>query len=450
MPVMRLLRRIIFFFIVYVSSSCSKSPVELLIGTYTEGSSEGIYLCYFDQSRGSILSGPVCVAALPDPSYLAVNRDGSRVYAVSERPDSTAALVAYAFSKAQGAPAPSEAPLAASSGSAGASSASSCSEASVALPCQEASVAGSCSAPCGNHAASSGSEGDSSVVASMASEPASQVSAASYGSRLGNLRLLSYVPTIGASPCYVDIYGRLAVTANYSGGSISVFRLGEDGSIKDPLPHQLIKGGVGGPDSLRQARPHVHCTVFSPDGRFLLASDFSSDKLLCFSVSDSGLVFTSSVRLERDTGPRHIVFHNDPSIVYVIGELSGKVTSLHFSEGSLKTLRTFVCDDLSARGSADIRISPDGRFLYASNRLKNDGIAVFRIEENGFLSKVDYINTGIHPRNIVISPNGKYLLASCRDSGAVQIFRRSKRTGRLFYTGKSIGIDRPVCAVFVE
>lgn len=401
MPVMRLLRRIIFFFIVYVSSSCSKSPVELLIGTYTGGSSEGIYLCYFDQSRGSILSGPVCVAALPDPSYLAVNRDGSRVYAVSESPDSTAALAAYAFSKAQGAPAPSEAPLAAPSGPAGASSASSCSEASVAAPSPR-------------------------------------------------LRLLSYVPTLGASPCHVDVSGRLAATANYSGGSISVFRLGEDGSIRDSIPHQLIKGGVGGLDTLRQAFPHVHCTIFSPDGRFLLASDFSSDKILCFSVSDSGLVFTSSVRLERDTGPRHIVFHKDPSIVYVIGELSGKVTSLHFSEGSLKTLRTFVCDDLSARGSADIRISPDGRFLYASNRLKNDGIAVFRIEENGFLSKVDYINTGIHPRNIVISPNGKYLLASCRDSGAVQIFRRSKRTGRLFYTGKSIGIDRPVCAVFVE
>ena len=403
------------FFIVCALSSCSERPVELLIGTYTDGGSEGIYLCGFNQNKGSIADGPVCVAALPDPSYLAVTRDGSRVYAVSERPDSTAALVAYAFSKAQGAPA---APCSASV------PAPSCAPA-----CPPASAGDSCSVSCGGCAA--------------------PCSASACGSA-ARLRLLSSVSTLGSSPCYVDICGSLAVTANYSGGSISVFRLREDGSIRDSLPLQLIKGGVGGLDTLRQALPHVHCTVFSPDGRFLLASDFSSDKILCFSVSENGLVYMSSARLERDTGPRHIIFHNDPSIIYVIGELSGRVTALHFSEGNLKPLKSFVCDNLSARGLADIRISPDGRFLYASNRLKNDGIAIFRIEKDGGLSQIDYINTGIHPRNIVISPNGKYLLASCRDSGGVQIFRRNKRTGKLFNTGKSIGIDSPVCAVFVE
>ena len=105
---------------------------------------------------------------------------------------------------------------------------------------------------------------------------------------------------------------------------------------------------------------------------------------------------------------------------------------------------------VGAKGSGDIHISPDGKFLYASNRLKADGLAIFSIHpENGMLTKVGYQLTGIHPRNFIITPNGKYLLVACRDSNVIQIYERDTDTGLLTDIRKDIKVDKPVCMKFV-
>ena len=108
-----------------------------------------------------------------------------------------------------------------------------------------------------------------------------------------------------------------------------------------------------------------------------------------------------------------------------------------------------MADKAAARGSADIHLSPDGRFLYASNRLKEDGIAIFAVQADGTLTPAGYQPTGIHPRNFNITPNGKYLLAACRDSNVIQVYERNAENGLLTDTHLDIRVDKPVCIQFV-
>jgi 6-phosphogluconolactonase (cycloisomerase 2 family) len=134
-----------------------------------------------------------------------------------------------------------------------------------------------------------------------------------------------------------------------------------------------------------------------------------------------------------------------------MNELSGKVAVLEYSEGNLWKKQSIAADESGAQGSADIHVSRDGRFVYASVRLQNDGIAIFSVEpETGLLTKVGYQKTGLHPRNFILSPKGDYLLVACRDSNLIQIFKVDKQTGLLTDTGKSIKTKRPSCLQFVR
>ena len=140
----------------------------------------------------------------------------------------------------------------------------------------------------------------------------------------------------------------------------------------------------------------------------------------------------------------------DGRFAYLINEISGKVTTLIYNEGTLHPIHYIEADTVNAQGSADIHLSPDGKFLYASNRLKADGIAIFSVnQETGMLTKAGYQLTGIHPRNFIITPDGRFLLVACRDSNLVQIFSRDEKTGLLVDTGKTIETSKPVCLKFI-
>ena len=132
-----------------------------------------------------------------------------------------------------------------------------------------------------------------------------------------------------------------------------------------------------------------------------------------------------------------------------MSELSGNVTVFDLKAKGKKMVQEIRSDDVNARGGADIHLSPDGRFLYSSNRLKNDGIAIFKVNTNtGLLAKAGYQPTGTHPRNFNITPNGKFLLCACRDSNAIQVFKINPKTGLLTDTHHDIHIDRPACIKF--
>lgn len=278
----------------------------------------------------------------------------------------------------------------------------------------------------------------------------SRLNALRFDSLSATFTLLNSEPTAGPDPCYVSVNpdNRFAVTADYSGGSISVFPILHNGRLA-PHTQQFMYVG-NGYDSIRQQSAHLHTVRFTPDNQYMLATDLGLDRIYQFRVSGKDSLFLQpdsahTVQLSPGSGPRHLAFHPNGSFVYVINELSGNVSLFKPEDGQLVLKQEILADTLHAGGSADIHISPDGRYLYASNRLKGDGIAIFNIQPNGMLVKAGYQATGRHPRNFIITPNGKYLLVACRDDNSVQLFAVDSTTGMLTLQPQSLQIPAPVC-----
>ena len=278
------------------------------------------------------------------------------------------------------------------------------------------------------------------------------VTAFSFDKKEGVLTLLNSQSMEGAHPCYINIDKdqKFIVTANYTGGNISYFPLANDGHIK-PVTNVWGMNSTG--------TSHIHTVVFSPDNRYLFATDLGLDKIYRFNVGKNSALdmdTENTTFLPKGSGPRHLSFHPNKKFLYCINELSGTISAFEYKKrkkGPLKLVQTIASDttNASTKGSADIHLTPDGRFLYASNRLKADGIAIFSVDsKTGKLTKVGYQETGIHPRNFVISPNGKFLLCANRYSNNIQIFKIDSNTGLLNDTGKEIHLDQPVCLKWIE
>jgi 6-phosphogluconolactonase (cycloisomerase 2 family) len=349
--------------IILLFGSCSgrvQEDLVMLVGTYTDGSSKGIYSYRFNQQTGK--ATPLDTLEMRNPSYLTISDDSRLVYAVSETNDERASLNVIGLNKD------------------------------------------------------------------------------------GNMMLLNTALTESADPCYVAENGQIAVTANYSGGSMSVFDLdGTTATLTDKF-----FGETGGPDLSRQETPHVHCSCFTPDGAYVLATDFSADRILSYRLEGGKLIeFGVAAGVSADSGPRHLVFNRDGRFAYLMSELSGKVTAFRYEKGRLESIQEIVSDSVGGRGGADIHLSPDGRFLYSSNRLKEEGIAIFSVDnKTGLLTRIGYQPTGAHPRQFNITPNGRFLLCCCRDSDKIQVFRRDTETGMLTDIYQDIPVSKAVCVQF--
>jgi len=281
----------------------------------------------------------------------------------------------------------------------------------------------------------------------------------SFDKKTGRLVPINSQSTQSAGPCYITIdkKGKNVHTANYGGGSISSFQVKSDGGLSELV--SLIRFKGSGPDTVRQKSPHVHCVRYSPDGKYLFATDLGTDKIYRMETMDA--VFEGQPAISESTliafvtppgtGPRHFDFHPGEEYVYLLGELSGEVIVYDYNDGYLKIKQTIASDTVGARGSADIHVSPDGRFLYTSNRLKADGIAIFSINpDDGKLKKVGYQLTARHPRNFAITPNGKFLLVASRDDNKIQVFAINSETGLLTDTSQDILLNKPVCLKFAS
>lgn len=357
-------------------SAANGNVLYMLVGTYTSGSSKGIYVYRFNMENGQA-SYVSEIDGIANPSYLTVSKNEKFIYSVSQNDRDDDSAIAYSFNK-----------------------------------------------------------------------------------KTGTLKYLNTQKTNGASPCFINIdkTGKYVITANYSGGNVTVFPTNSDGTL---LPASQVLSFTGSSiDKERQTKPYIHCVTFSPDGKFLFADDLGTDQVHIFSTNylnpDTFLApeKPAAYKVEAGSGPRHLAFHPNGKYAYLINELSGKVTAFQYKNGTLKAKQYIASDTtpgIGQKGSADIHLTPDGKFLYASNRLKDDGIAIFKVNQiNGTLTKVGYQPTGIHPRNFVIAPNGKYLLAANRDSNSIQIFRIDQKTGLLKNMNKDINIDRPVCLKFIS
>lgn len=280
------------------------------------------------------------------------------------------------------------------------------------------------------------------------------VTAFSFNKDSGTLTKLNEVITAGAHPCYISINkkGNNAVVGNYSGGNISVLGINSNGTISQP--RQTVQHNGNSVNRKRQEKAHVHAAVFSPNYQYLFAPDLGMDKVMIYKVaSGSGALLAAEppfVEVNPGAGPRHMAFHPNGEFVYLIEELTGTVGVYKFFEGKLTLLQNTSAHPLNydgAIGSADIHVSPDGNFLYCSNRGDANNIAIFRInQETGMIQIAGFQPTlGIHPRNFSFDPSGKFILVANRDSDEIVIFKVDQKTGMLEEIKKTIKISKPVC-----
>jgi 6-phosphogluconolactonase len=365
----------------FVQTGLSQSqPVPenmlLYVGTYTEKGSEGIYVYDFNSASGS-LSKLHTVKGVVQPSYLAINKSRTYLYAVNE-------LVEYEGKK-------------------------------------------------------SGS-----------------VSSFAIDQRTGDLTLLNKQPSMGDAPCHISVSNneKFVLVANYLGGNVSVYLVESGGKLGSYV--ELVQHAGSGPNKARQESPHAHSISLDHRNRFAVAADLGIDKVLIYKFDAKTGKLTSNpaqpfFQTKGGSGPRHFAFHQNGRSAFVINELASSITAFSFDEnmGALTELQTISTLPEGYSGSntcADIRISPNGRFLYGSNR-GHDSLASYQIDtRSGRLGFIEHTSTGGKtPRNFTIAPNGKFLLAANQNSDSIVVFKIDEKTGKLMQTENRATVSMPVC-----
>lgn len=286
------------------------------------------------------------------------------------------------------------------------------------------------------------------------------ISAFRFNRENGTLTFINKQSSGGDNPAYVAVHqsGKWVTAGNYSGGSLAAFPVSSDGGLQ---PYsQLIQHTGKSINNTRQEMAHVHATVFSPKGDYLFTPDLGMDRVMIYRFNSSlskplQPAIQQYVATIPGSGPRHLDFHPNGKWTYLMEEMGGTVVAYNYANGKLAQLQQIAShpDTVSGEfGSADIHVSPDGKFLYASNRGKENNIAIFKIDKRtGKLSPVGYQSTiGIKPRNFYIDPTGNYLLAANQQTGNIVIFKRDKQTGLLTDTGEQIMIPEPVCLKMIK
>ena len=348
---------------------------HLLIGTYTNKKSEGIYIYSFNKQTGEVKYEST-IKNISNPSYLAVSPNNRFIYSVEENSGQPGKVSAFLFNKATG----------------------------------TATFLNS---------RSSGSEG----------------------------------------PCYVSVSetGSDVFVGNYTGGSLAVMHVRSDGTLDSATQNIMHQGSSINKE--RQERPHVHSVVLSPNNHFLMVPDLGLDKVMVYRYDPSNNTPLSPakpafVAVKPGSGPRHIVFHPNGKFAYLTDEMSGEVEVFSYAEGKLQPVQSITMLSVGFKGkvgAADIHVSPDGKFLYASNRGDANEIVIYTIKPTGMLAYTGRQSTfGKTPRNFMIDPSGKFLLVANQNSDDIYIFQRNPNTGLLSLTKNKIEIDSPVCLKMVE
>ncbi len=286
-------------------------------------------------------------------------------------------------------------------------------------------------------------------------------SAFAFNKKTGALSFLNSKPSIGDGPCYiaVDDQNKHIFLANYGGGSLTAIPLNSDGSLGDTNQHIKYEGSSVNKD--RQSAPHVHSTVLSPDNEYLFVSDLGTDKINIYKYNSENQEMplknarTPFVSVIPGSGPRHFDFHPNHKFAYSIQEMSGNVSVFKYGNGSIELVENVSSIPADYKGniwSADIHVSPDGKFLYTSTRDQLNEIVIFKIDKSsGKLTLAGrHSSLGKAPRNFVIDPGGNFLLVANQNSDNIVVLKRDKTTGLLKHTGEELKIGSPVCLKFAS
>jgi len=309
------------------------------------------------------------------------------------------------------------------------------------------------------------------LVAKTSNGNSGSVSAFAIDEVSGDLTALNVVNSEGAEPCYlsIDAQGKHALVANYGGGSVAVLPILDGGSLGAATSVHRDSGGLGaalaadapagsfavsGHDA-----PHAHMIAPDPQGRFVLATDLGQDVIYTYRINQStGTVSfgdgVEGARLPTGDGPRHFAFHPNGAWLYSIQEEASTVVFFHYdaSTGTLAAQQTVSALPPAFKGTSfasEILISPDGRFLYAANRL-HDTIAAFSIGADGKLKWIGETSTmGDYPGQCRIDPSGNFLYACNRRSDSITCFRIHRETGLLTFTGQYTAVGSPASITFL-
>ena len=268
-----------------------------------------------------------------------------------------------------------------------------------------------------------------------------------------SLKLINSQKSGGAHPCFITVdKKRYVLVANYTGGTIGLLQTDSNGKLSELLD---IQQHTGKGTTERQEAPHAHSTWFHPTKNEIISIDLGTNQLWFSTIDliENKLVFSKSKTLNMalGAGPRHLEFHPNNKWIYVLNELNNTISLVKATENSYyidTTISTLPNNFTEFSNSADIHISNDGKFLYASNRGHNS-IVIYQIDQNnGHLIVVDFQSTlGENPRNFSLSPDNQYLLVANQDSDTIISFKRNPVTGKLHFVSK-INAPTPVCILF--
>lgn len=267
------------------------------------------------------------------------------------------------------------------------------------------------------------------------------------------LTLINHSSTKSSGPCYISVTNKHVFTANYNGGTISVFGRNVDGSLTDVL--QKIQHIGKSINTERQNEPHVHQVIVSPDKKYVIANDLGTDKVTVYKYNPNSetdiLTPWDTLSAKPGSGPRHATLSKNGKRLYLLQEIDGTLSVLTMKNGRLGLIQeTSVVRKNNVKAwAADIHLSPDSKFIYATNRAPANDITCFSVAKDGKLEFKQQISTGGDgPRNFAITPDGQYLFVGHQFTDNIVIFKRDVKTGLLSDTGKRIEVGAPVCLVF--
>lgn len=286
-------------------------------------------------------------------------------------------------------------------------------------------------------------------VEETASKDGGKVTSFSYDSNSNTFTKLSSFFTKGDHPCTVAFSPKedFIVVGNYSGGNLTVFPIDKSGSLSESVNSIQFEGQSS--NSERQEKPHLHCIVFHPKENKMFVADLGRDVIEIIPFDENSKAFLQSdksvaVKVAAGSGPRHLVWNNAGTRLYLTFELTNEVGVFDYRNNQLIPVQTIVLTKEKTTGStAELRLSNDENFLYASVRGVDNHIVVMKIADDK-LEKIQTILTERTPRNFIISENQKYVLVASQGSNLISVFDRNKKTGLLTKTSNAVSINKPV------
>ncbi|MGJ8671822.1 lactonase family protein [Rubritalea sp.] len=278
----------------------------------------------------------------------------------------------------------------------------------------------------------------------------------------GGLSLLNEKPSNGAGCSHVslDSTGNVLFFANYSGGNIGAVKINADGSLSDSV--SMTEHVGASVNEKRQLKPHPHSVYSGPENKYAYAPDLGTDEIWTyrFDLSTGKLSLYDKAKHPAGGGPRHMKFSENGQQAYVLSELTLETvvydrdakTGKLIARGAVSNLEEGK--DRSEMTCSEIRVSEDGRFVYVANRdltnKQRDSISVFAVQEDGGLELIQVVGAEVWiPRNINLSPDGKWLLVAGQKSDFVTVFSVDSATGKLEFTGHKVEMPSPMCVEFL-